>query len=168
MIVSCFSLLAYHVWENTQSTRLLQLSRHFSQWVFPVPLLPIPLRQSQSGHRNEGFQTETKTLTILRSHSDSLTGSCCTIFHLWWTIANCSPFSTKIPLYWHVQLLIHTVEPPKTWRVNCRLREMVSYESRTVGGLVWGEVRTQSPFGENSLHAIFWVTIYVNQHVCFF
>ena len=123
MIVSCFSLLAYHVWENTQSTRLLQLNRHFSQWVFPVPLQPIPLRQSQSGHRNEGFQTETKTFTIIWSHSDSLTGSCCIIFHFWWTIANYSPFSTKSPLYWHVQLLIHTLEPTKTWRVNCRLRE---------------------------------------------
>lgn len=170
MIVSCFSLLAYHVWENTQSTRLLQLSRHFSQWVFPVPLQPIPLKQSQSGHRNEGFQTETKTFTTIWSHSHSLTDSCCIIFHFWWTIANYSPFSTKSPLYWHVQLLIHTVKPTKTWRVNCRLREMVSYESRTVGELVWGEVRTQLPFGdsENLLHAIFGVTIYVNQHVCCF
>lgn len=34
-----------------------------------------------------------------------------------------TPFSTKSPFYWHVQLLIHTVEPTKTWRVNCRLRE---------------------------------------------
>ena len=45
---------------------------------------------------------------------------------------------------------------------------IVAYESRTAGGLVWGEVQTHLLFGENLLHAIFWVAIYVNQHACCF
>ena len=45
---------------------------------------------------------------------------------------------------------------------------IVAYESRTAGGLVWGEVRAHLLFGENLLYAIFWVAIYVNLHVrCF-
>ena len=54
------SASTYHASADTESNTLLQWNHHFYQQVFQVQPLPTPLRQNQSGHKIEGFQSEEK------------------------------------------------------------------------------------------------------------